>query len=67
APRILEEVERLTGVPEGKTSEDLEYSVETVACVGCCALAPVIVVNKDVVNECSAKKLKRVFKKGKKK
>jgi len=62
APRILEEVERLTGVPEGQTSKDLEYSVETVACVGCCGLAPTMVVNKETHGRVSVKKIKKILK-----
>ncbi|MFW6150756.1 MAG: NAD(P)H-dependent oxidoreductase subunit E, partial [Chloroflexota bacterium] len=41
--RVLAEVERQLGVEAGDTTPDLEYSVETVACLGCCALAPTIV------------------------
>lgn len=45
APRILEEVEKLIGIKEGETSEDLEYSLETVACIGACGLAPNLMIN----------------------
>jgi NADH-quinone oxidoreductase subunit E len=42
---ILENFERKLGIKEGETTEDREYSIERVACVGCCALAPVAVVD----------------------
>ena len=45
AQRILEEVEQRLGVKEGETTEDLEYTLETAACIGCCGLAPMIVIN----------------------
>ena len=45
---ILEELERTLGIDEGETSEDLEYSLETVACIGCCGLSPVATVDDDV-------------------
>jgi NADH-quinone oxidoreductase subunit E len=45
---ILENFERKLGIQEGETTEDGEFSVERVACVGCCALAPVALVNKTV-------------------
>jgi NADH-quinone oxidoreductase subunit E len=45
---ILENFERRLGIKEGDTTEDREFSLERVACVGCCALAPVTVVD-DVV------------------
>jgi NADH-quinone oxidoreductase subunit E len=47
-PQILEEVERQLGIEEGESTPDLEYSLETVACLGCCALAPVVTINNEV-------------------
>jgi len=41
---ILENFERKLGIREGETTPDREFSIERVACVGCCALAPVAVV-----------------------
>ena len=45
---ILENFERKLEIKEGQTTPDREFSVDRVACVGCCALAPVIVVGKTV-------------------
>ena len=45
AERVLEAVEEVTGVKSGETDPDLNYSVETVGCIGCCALGPVVVVD----------------------
>lgn len=45
---ILENFERKLGIKEGETTPDREFSVERVACVGCCALAPVAVVGETV-------------------
>ncbi len=42
APRILETVEELTGIGAGETDLELKFSLETVNCIGCCALGPVI-------------------------
>ena len=47
-PQILGEVERQLGIKEGESTPDLEYSLETVACLGCCALAPVVTINDEV-------------------
>ena len=44
---ILEAVERELGIVESETTPDLEYSLETVACIGACALAPAMVVNEN--------------------
>jgi len=46
---ILEEWERRLQIQEGKVTEDREFSLERVACVGCCALAPVVQVG-DIVH-----------------
>lgn len=45
---ILENFERKLGIGEGQTTEDREFSLERVACVGCCALAPVCIVGETV-------------------
>jgi NADH-quinone oxidoreductase subunit E len=45
---ILENFERKLGIQEGQTTPDREFSIDRVACVGCCALAPVAVVDDTV-------------------
>lgn len=45
---ILENFERKLGIREGETTEDREFSIERVACVGCCALAPVAIMGETV-------------------
>ncbi len=45
---ILENFERKLDIHEGETTPDRKYSLERVACVGCCSLAPVVVINEDV-------------------
>ena len=42
---ILENFERKLGISHGETTPDREFSIERVACVGCCALAPVVIVD----------------------
>jgi NADH-quinone oxidoreductase subunit E len=44
---ILEEWKRRLGIDEGQTTQDRLYSLERVACVGCCALAPVVVMRQN--------------------
>ena len=46
--RILREVEKQLGIKPGETTSDMEYSLETIACFGSCALAPVMVIDKNV-------------------
>ena len=62
SPRILDELEKLLGIKDGGTTADLEYSLETVACFGCCALAPVVVVNDRVYGRMTAEKAKELIK-----
>ncbi len=45
SPKIAERIENLLGVQSGETTDDLRFTLEEVACIGACALAPVIVVN----------------------
>ena len=45
AQRILDRVEDLTGIKAGETDQDLKFSLETVNCLGCCAMGPVMVVD----------------------
>jgi NADH-quinone oxidoreductase subunit E len=45
---ILENFERKLAIKEGETTPDKEFSIERVACVGCCALAPVALVGETV-------------------
>jgi NADH:ubiquinone oxidoreductase subunit E len=57
APRILNEVEKRLGIKPGETTDDLEHSLETIACFGSCALAPVMVVDDQVYGRMTASKV----------
>jgi NADH-quinone oxidoreductase subunit E len=54
---ILDSFSRRLGIEEGGTTEDLEYGLERVNCVGCCALAPVAVIDEKVVGGMSPTKV----------
>lgn len=56
--RMLHDIESHLGVEAGGTTEDLQFSVETVACYGSCALAPVVVINEQVMGGQSASVIK---------
>ncbi|MGI6603472.1 MAG: NADH-quinone oxidoreductase subunit NuoE [Firmicutes bacterium] len=47
AAKILAAVEKELGIKPGETTEDLRFTIEPVACLGCCGLAPVMMVNDD--------------------
>ncbi len=59
--RILREVEKRLGIKPGQTSEDMEYSLETISCFGSCALAPVMVINKTVHGRMTTSKVEQIL------
>jgi NADH-quinone oxidoreductase subunit E len=59
--RILREVERRVGIKPGETTDDLEYSLETIACFGSCALAPVMVVDRNVYGRMTTTKVGQIL------
>ena len=61
APQILRETEKTVGIKEGETTSDLEYTLETVACIGCCALAPCLRINSRVYGELTPEKVGELF------
>ena len=61
APRILDEVEKQLGIKSGETTDDQEYSLETIACFGSCALAPVMVHNEDVYGRMAPSKVREIL------
>ena len=60
---VLREVERLLGVGPGETTADRVFTLETVNCLGCCAIAPVVKVGQDLHGEIQAAKAKLLLKK----
>ncbi|MFH1691650.1 MAG: NADH-quinone oxidoreductase subunit NuoE [Candidatus Omnitrophota bacterium] len=48
AARNLAKIEELLHIKAGETTPDKKYTLEKIACMGACGLAPVITVNKDV-------------------
>lgn len=58
---LLEHVEHLLGAGDGETTEDGDFSVETVACLGCCSRAPVVVVDETVHGRVGRQELTRLI------
>jgi NADH:ubiquinone oxidoreductase subunit E len=58
---ILKLVKQALQLEEGETSADMEYTLETVACIGVCALAPNIVINQETHGNLNPKKVARLF------
>lgn len=58
---ILDTVQRELGVEPGGTTSDYKFSLERVACFGCCALAPVAVIDKTVHSRMTPSKVKQLL------
>jgi NADH:ubiquinone oxidoreductase subunit E len=58
---ILKLTRQYLGIEEGQTTEDMEYTLETVACIGVCALAPNLVVNNSIHGNMNPKKVAAIF------
>jgi NADH-quinone oxidoreductase subunit E len=59
--RILREVEKRLGIKPGETTDDMEYSLETVACIGACALAPTMRIGNETYGQMTTKKVAEVL------
>ena len=62
APRVLDTVQDLTGIRPGETDLDLKFSLETVNCLGCCAMGPVMVVDGKYHGKTAPTKIEDVLK-----
>ena len=51
AVKVLEKIEQELGVKTGETTTDLKFTLETVNCVGACALGPMVIVGEDYHGE----------------
>jgi len=60
--KVLETLERELGIKTGKTTRDGLFSLEVVACLGACGLAPVITVNGEVYANMDSEKVKKLIK-----
>jgi len=59
--QILQEVERRLGIKAGQTTADGKFDLERVACLGCCALAPVVTVDGKVHAAVTTKKIPSIL------
>ncbi len=60
-PEIRDAIQQETGVEPGQTTDDLRFTYETVACLGTCFLAPVMMINKDYYGHLTASKIKAIL------
>ena len=57
AVRILERIEQELGIKSGETTKDLKYTLETVNCVGACALGPIVIVDEEYTGQMKTDKV----------
>lgn len=60
--QILEKIKSQLKIDDGETTEDLEFTLETVACIGACGLAPVIMINDDTHGRLEPKDIPEILK-----
>ena len=58
---VLEEVEKALGIKAGQTSRDGLFSIEVVACIGACGLAPVVAINGNFHAKLTGEKIKEII------
>ncbi len=58
---LIQELENLLGIGVNQTTPDNEFSMEAVRCVGCCGLAPVVVVNEEVYGKVGKDRLPEIL------
>ena len=66
APLILHELQARLSIKPGQTTEDMQFSLEAVNCVGACALAPVVVVNNEAHGNLSVTRVRKLIRTRKK-
>lgn len=63
APQIVDRLERTLGIKCGETTKDKKFTLETVRCVGACALAPVVMIGEDTYGRLTQDAVDKVLKK----
>ncbi len=63
AQLILEKLERELNIKSGETTSDMNFSIDEVRCVGCCGLAPVVMVGEEVYGKVTQTKVPGILKK----
>jgi NADH-quinone oxidoreductase subunit E len=59
--RILDAAQEAIGIKAGETSSDLKFTLETVNCLGCCALGPVVEINGKYHGSATPKQMKQII------
>ena len=63
APRIVDEIKRKLNIEVGETTEDKLFTLETVRCLGACALGPIVVIDDEYYGQVNPKKIDTILQK----
>lgn len=66
APAVLDEIKRQLGIEPGETGKDMQFTLQTVNCLGACALGPIVVVDGTYHGQMAPGKVKKIMKQLKK-
>ena len=61
-PRIMDRAKQILGIDAGETTSDMKFTLERVNCLGCCALGPVMVVDRDYHGKMAPAKVDEIVK-----
>jgi NADH:ubiquinone oxidoreductase subunit E len=59
--RVKETIEDTLKIQDGQTTEDKKFTLESVRCIGCCSLGPVVKINEDIHGRISANEVKKTL------
>ena len=62
AERITETIASQLGIEEGDTTDDNKFTLQSVVCLGCCSLAPVMMINEETYGRLTPKKVRTILK-----
>lgn len=65
APQLVDEIKRKKNIEPGETSEDKKFTLETVNCVGACAMAPVLILNERYYGFAKPSEIEKILEEGK--
>jgi NADH-quinone oxidoreductase subunit E len=60
-PKVLDKIEDTLGIKAGETTKDMKFTIKRINCLGCCALGPVMMVDKDYHGKMVSAKVKEIL------
>jgi NADH-quinone oxidoreductase subunit E len=61
ADKVLQEFEHILGIKSGEVTEDGQFSIESLRCLGACSLAPVVAINEKIYGEVQPEKVQKIL------